>query len=37
MVFTPDGLPSILGVEATMEGGEILPDLPLPVADLFAP
>ena len=37
VVFTADALPSILGVDATLDGGEILPDLRLPVADLFAP
>ena len=37
MVFTPDALPSILDFEATMDGDEILPDLRLPVVDLFAP
>jgi len=35
-VFTPDALPSTLGVGAILDGGEVLPDLRLPVADLFA-
>ena len=37
VVFTAEALPTILGVDATLDGGEILPDLRLPVADLFAP
>ena len=36
-VFTQDDLPVTLGVGETLDGGNVLPELRLPVADLFAP
>jgi Uma2 family endonuclease len=36
-VFTPDAPPVTLGTEAILDGGDVLPDLRVPVADIFAP
>ncbi len=36
-VFTPDAPPVTLVPGAILDGGDVLPDLRLPVADLFAP
>jgi len=35
-VFTPDEPPCILGEGDTLDGGEVIPGLSVPVADIFA-